>query len=98
MNDITNKILSRVQHAAKEQFGADIISQHAKCAIRPDSLEAIGHNDVGKGAMALLEAIGDVKSALANIELCITRDSVRSKDHAPESICQVWILIPQQVY
>lgn len=77
---------------------SSVVTSHQKC--HDDSDEAIGQNvnAVGKGAMALLEAIGDVKSALANIELCITRDSVWSKDHAPESICQVWVLIPQEIY
>ena len=48
--------------------------------------------------MALLEAIGDVESALAHVDLCIIGDSMWSQDHAPESICQVWILIPQEIY
>lgn len=76
------------------------------CHVTPKSVmmivsnEAIGHNvnAVGKEAMALLEAIGDVESALPNIDLCINRDSLWSKDHAPESICQVWVLIPQEIY
>lgn len=50
------------------------------------------------GGMSLLEAIGDVQSALANIQLCITRNSMRSKDHGPEGICQFWVLIPHEVH
>lgn len=45
----------------------------------------------------LREAIGDIQSALADIDLCIQGDSIRPKDHSPEGIRQIGVLISPQV-
>ena len=69
-----------------------------KCLQDTEALVSQFVSTAVNGARALLEAIGDVQSGLADVELCISGDSPWSKDHAPESIRQVWMLIPQQIY